>query len=102
MALLTGPGVQYDDATVVEIARVTSRDRRAAGAGNGSDLSIELGDGTSTLLACGGDFRKHGGCVSIERQDSAREVFLEHRCHRRLQRGTPLALWQKLKSIHSR
>ena len=85
--------VQDGDAAVIEIACFTGCHRRAAAAGDGRDLSVEVSDGASELLPGGGDFRKHRGGVRIEREDAAREVFLEHSFDGGLQRRPPLALW---------
>ena len=71
--------VHQPNAAVFEVAGVARGQSCAAGAGNGGDLGVELGDGTALRATLRSNLREGTRGIFVEGQHAPGEVFRKYR-----------------------
>ena len=72
------PGIDQAHAAALEISGVARGQYGSAGAGDGGDLGIELGDWTALGAVSGGYFWKSAGGLLVERENASGKILSEH------------------------
>ena len=78
----TIPGVNDIKATVREVCNIARRELGRSHLRNGRYLRIRLADRSAERTAVSGNLRKNSRCVTLEPEDSARQILGKHRFRR--------------------
>jgi hypothetical protein len=95
----TIPGVNDIKATVREVCNIARRELGRSHLRNGRYLRIRLADRSAERTAVSGNLRKNSRCVTLEPEDSARQILGKHRFRRGQQPLATLALSEQFNAI---
>src|ERR1035438_10645587 len=95
----TIPGVNDIKTTILEVCNIASRELGSSHLGNGRYLRIRLADRSAERTAVSGNLRKNSRCVTLEPEDSARQILGKHRFRRGQQPLATLALIEQFNAI---